>query len=100
MSTSQDQAIISKLQNENIKLRTAVEELSVINEITIAITSTQSIEKIVDLIIRKCVKHLKVEQGVVMLLDEKDEDKPFHTMIRKQDSSINLLPFRLDTQLT
>ena len=100
MITNQDQNILSKLQNENVKLRTAVEELSVINEITTAITSTQSIEKIVDLIIRKCVKHLKVEQGVVMLLDEKDEAKPFHTMIRKQDSTINLLPYRLDTQLT
>ncbi|MCH8170692.1 MAG: SpoIIE family protein phosphatase [Bacteroidetes bacterium] len=100
MTANQDQVTLSKLQAENIRLRTAVEELSVINEITIAISSTQSIEKIVDLIIRKCVKHLKVEQGVVMLLDEKDEEKPFHTMIRKQDSSINLLPFRLDTQLT
>ena len=100
MITNQDQIVLSKLQNENLKLRTAVEELSVINEITTAITSTQSIEKIVDLIIRKCVKHLKVEQGVVMLLDEKDEEKPFHTMIRKQDSTINLLPYRLDTQLT
>ncbi len=100
MTVNQDQILLSKLQTENIKLRTAVEELSVINEITTAITSTQSIEKIVDKIIRKCVKHLKVEQGVVMLLDEKDQDKPFHTMIRKQDSTTNLLPYRLDTQLT
>jgi len=100
MTTNQDQIVLSKLQQENIKLRTAVEELSVINEITTAITSTQSIEKIVDKIIRKCVKHLKVEQGVVMLLDEKDQDNPFHTMIRKQDSTTNLLPYRLDTQLT
>ena len=35
-----------------------------------------------------------------MLLDEKDTQNPFHTMIRKQDSTTNLLPFRLDTQLT
>jgi len=100
MTVDQAQFELTKLQQENIKLRTAVEELSVINEITTAITSTLSIEKIVDLIIRKCVKHLKVEQGVVMLLDEKDIDKPFHTMIRKQDSTTNLLPYRLDTQLT
>jgi len=100
MAVDQYQIDLSKLQQENIKLRTAVEELSVINEVTTAITSTLSIEKIVDLIIRKCVKHLKVEQGVVMLLDEKDVDKPFRTMIRKQDSTTNLLPYRLDTQLT
>lgn len=100
METQQDSLIINRLQDENKKLRIAVEELSVLNEIAIAITSTQSIEKIVDLIVRKCVKHIKVEQGVVMLLDEKDQQNPFHTMIRKQDSTTNILPFRLDTQLT
>lgn len=100
METEQINDQITRLQDENQKLRLAVEELSVLNEIATAITSTQSIEKIVDLIVRKCVKHIKVEQGVVMLLDEKDTQNPFHTMIRKQDSSANLLPFRLDTQLS
>jgi phosphoserine phosphatase RsbU/P len=100
METEQISTQISRLQDENQKLRLAVEELSVLNEIATAITSTQSIDKIVDLIVRKCVKHIKVEQGVVMLLDEKDTQNPFHTMIRKQDSSSNLLPFRLDTQLS
>ena len=100
MDTDQYTSQITRLQDENQKLRIAVEELSVLNEIATAITSTQTIEKIVDLIVRKCVKHIKVEQGVVMLLDEKDTQNPFHTMIRKQDSTTNLLPFRLDTQLT
>ncbi|HKJ82180.1 MAG TPA: GAF domain-containing SpoIIE family protein phosphatase [Ignavibacteriaceae bacterium] len=100
MDTDQITSQITRLQDENHKLRIAVEELSVLNEIATAITSTQTIEKIVDLIVRKCVKHIKVEQGVVMLLDEKDTQNPFHTMIRKQDSTTNLLPFRLDTQLT
>lgn len=100
METDQITSQISRLQDENQKLRIAVEELSVLNEIATAITSTQTIEKIVDLIVRKCVKHIKVEQGVVMLMDEKDTQNPFHTMIRKQDSTTNLLPFRLDTQLT
>ena len=100
METEQISAEVNRLQEENKKLRLAVEELSVLNEIATAITSTQSIDKIVDLIVRKCVKHIKVEQGVVMLLDEKDTQNPFHTMIRKQDSSSNLLPFRLDTQLS
>jgi sigma-B regulation protein RsbU (phosphoserine phosphatase) len=89
-----------KLQEENSRLRTAVEELSVLNEISTAISSIQPLEQIIDLIVRKCVKHLKVEQGAVMLLDEKDQDKPFRTMIRKQDSISNYLPYRLDAQLT
>ncbi len=88
------------LQEENKRLRIAVEELSVLNDIAIAITSTQELENIVDLIVQKCVKHLKVEQGVVMLLDEKDDQNPFRTMVRKQDTLADLLPYRLDTQLT
>ena len=66
-----------KLQEENKRLRTAIEELSVLNEISTAISSTQPLEEIIELIVRKCVKNIKVEQGAVMLLDEKDQDKPF-----------------------
>ena len=89
-----------KLQEENKRLRTAIEELSVLNEISTVISSIQPLEQIIDLIVRKCVKNIKVEQGAVMLLDEQDQDKPFRTMIRKQDSVSNILPFRFDTQLT
>ncbi len=91
---------IDQLIEENTRLRAAVEELSILNDIATAISSTQSLEKIVDLIVHKCVKHLRVEQGAVMLLNEQDMNKPFHTMIRKQDSVINSLPYRLDAQLT
>ncbi len=91
---------IDLLVEENNRLRAAVAELSILNDIAIAISSTQSLEKIVDLIVHKCVKHLRVEQGAVMLLNEKDINKPFHTMIRKQDSVMSSLPYRLDAQLT
>jgi sigma-B regulation protein RsbU (phosphoserine phosphatase) len=91
---------LNLLEEENQRLRLAVEELSVLNDIATAITSTQSLQQIVDLIIQKCVKHLKVEQGAVMLLDEKDQENPFHTIVRKQDTIRDVLPFRLDTQLT
>jgi sigma-B regulation protein RsbU (phosphoserine phosphatase) len=91
---------VDQLLEENNRLRAAVEELSILNDIATAISSTQSLEKVVELIVHKCVKHLRVEQGAVMLLNEKDMNKPFHTMIRKQDSVISSLPFRLDAQLT
>lgn len=89
-----------KLLDENRKLRSAVAELSILNDIATTITSTQQLEELVDMIVKKCVKHLKVEQGAVMLLDEEDKEKPFHTMIRQQDSKSNILPYRLDNQLT
>ncbi|MBT8380873.1 MAG: SpoIIE family protein phosphatase [Ignavibacteriaceae bacterium] len=89
-----------KLQEENLRLKSAVEELSILNDIATAITSTQSLEKIIELIVNRCIKHLRVEQGAVMLLEEQDTEKPFQTMIRKQEVSANILPYRFDAQLT
>jgi serine phosphatase RsbU (regulator of sigma subunit) len=100
MNSEESQKSYDRLVEENKRLRLAVEELSILNDIATAITSTQSLEQIVELIVQKCVKHLKVEQGAVMLLDEKDRDNPFHTMVRQKDTVSEILPFRLDTQLT
>jgi len=91
---------IHQLEQENLRLRRAVEELSVLNEIATAISSTLTLNQIVNLIVEKCVKHLKVEQAAVMLLREETEDKPFQTMIRRADTTANFLPYRLDAQLT
>jgi sigma-B regulation protein RsbU (phosphoserine phosphatase) len=99
VETQDSQNSDSSLYKENLHLRLAVEELSILNDISTSITSTQSIQQIVDLIIKKCVKHLKVEQGAVLLLEEKDKVHPFHTMVREQDSLYNFLPYRLDSQL-
>ena len=91
---------IHQLEKEARRLQGAVEELSILNEIATAISSTMALDKLLDLIAHKCVKHLKIEQAAVMLLDEEKEDRPFHTMIRKADASSYSLPYRLDTQLT
>ncbi len=91
---------INKLLEENRRLKIAIDELAALNDVATAITSNQSVEDVIDLIVRKCIKHLKVQQAVVMLLDESDEVNPFHTMIRKQDSISSFMPYRLDTQLT
>ena len=91
---------ISSLQSENENLRKAVQELSVLNDIASAINSTNSVDSIITLIVNKCIKHLNVEQCVVMLLDKEDKNSEFHTMIRRADESKINLPFRLDTQLS
>jgi sigma-B regulation protein RsbU (phosphoserine phosphatase) len=88
------------LEEENKRLRNAIAELSIINDVATTINSTQPVEQIVDIIVKKCVKHLNVEQGAVMLLHESDKEKPLHTMIREQQSSLDLLPYRFDVQLT
>jgi sigma-B regulation protein RsbU (phosphoserine phosphatase) len=91
---------LKRLEEENQRLRRALEEVSILNEIAMAVSSTLSLDRILDLVVQKSLKHLKAEQGAVLLLDEKKEDKPFQTMIRGWDTSTHNLPFRLDTQLS
>ena len=95
---SQDK--LAQIEKENIRLKHAVEELSILNEIAVAISSTMDVDQIVELIVKKCVKYLKAEQAEVMLLDETEEERPFHTMIRRADTTANISPYRLDAQLT
>jgi sigma-B regulation protein RsbU (phosphoserine phosphatase) len=91
---------LEQLKTENHRLRIAVEELSVLNDIATAISSTLELDRVVAMIVQKCVKHLKGEQGAIWLLEEQDQEKPWVTVVRTQDSEVDGLPYRLDTQLT
>ncbi|MBU8922855.1 MAG: SpoIIE family protein phosphatase [Bacteroidales bacterium] len=88
------------LKDENERLKAAIEELSILNDISTAINSTLSLEEIIELIVKKCVKHIGAEQGTVTLLDSMEQKNPFQTMIRQVDRSSDFLPLHLDTQIT
>lgn len=88
-----------ELQEKNRKLQLTISELSILNEIATAISSTQSLNEIQTLIIKKCIKHLNAVEGVVMLLNSPDSDRPFETMIRKKNTLFDSMPFKLDNQL-
>jgi hypothetical protein len=70
MSSSDVLQELNQLKNENERLRVAVEELSVLNEIATAISSTLDLNRVIELIVQKCVKHLRVDQGAIWLLEE------------------------------
>ena len=88
-----------QVNKENLRLKSAVEELSILNDLATAIASTQSLNEITNLIVKKCVKHLKSEQGSIQLVDEKDFVNPFHTMIRVMDSQKDVIPLRFDQHI-
>jgi serine phosphatase RsbU (regulator of sigma subunit) len=90
---------IGRLREENQRLKEAIEELKILNEIATAIGSAMSLDEVMELIIQKCLKHLRAEQGAVMVLDPEAKERRFHTVIRKADRSEMALPYRLDTQL-
>ena len=91
---------IQLLEEENKKLRETIQELSILNDIAIAISTTLSLDKIINLIVDKCIKHFEVEQGAVMLVESKKKRQPaLHTMVRRIDQTNYLMPYRLNEQL-
>lgn len=91
---------IRRLEAENARLRLAVEELSILNEVSTAVSSTSSLDATVDLIVQKCVKHLKVEQGAVLLFDKLEQGSALKTMVRKVEKTSDEIPLRLGDQIT
>jgi sigma-B regulation protein RsbU (phosphoserine phosphatase) len=91
---------IKALENEINRLNRAVKELSILNDIAIAICSAQNIENILELVIKKSIKHMNVEQGAVMLLKDRQQGNSFTTIFRRGETTLNKLPLHLDVQLT
>jgi len=88
------------LEKENLKLKRAVEELSILNELAAAISSTMGVEKITELLVSKCTKHIRAEQGAISLVSEVDETAPLKTFVRTQDSSFKGVLYHFGMSLT
>lgn len=92
-----------KLKKESLevqRLRESVQELSMLNDIAIAVSGVWELDQVVDMIVHKCVKHLNVEQGTITLLEDQDSDTPFQTMIRKIDDTESQIPYHFGVQLS
>lgn len=91
---------LAELEAEIGRLKRAVEELSTLNAISSAISSTLSLNEVVEMIVQESVRAINVEQGAVMLLRQDGDADPFRTMVRKNDTGSNIVPFRFGQQLT
>ena len=90
---------VEQLQKENNRLRRAVEELSILNDLARAISSTMSLDGIMEMIVKRCIKTIKVEQGTVTLLTPQ-ETAPMKTLVRGADSGYGAIPYHIGTNLT
>ncbi len=87
-----------RLNREVQNLRLAVEELSLLNEIAVAIGSLTEVGPITDLVVSKCIKKLKAEQGCILLLSQ-NEASPFKTYVRKIERPSAQFPIHISTTL-
>jgi sigma-B regulation protein RsbU (phosphoserine phosphatase) len=99
VTDSVSESHLKKIEEENRRLKFAVEELKVLNDIAVVIGSRYSLQEVMDLIVRKCIQHLRAEQAAVVLVQPEGVDEPFRTMIRRADSSQDIMACRLDTQI-
>jgi signal transduction histidine kinase/DNA-binding response OmpR family regulator len=83
--SKQDQKI-KELEAEISRLKSAVMELKVLNEIAISSGKATDIDQILNLIVQKSVKAIKAEQGSLLLVTPNKEE-PFKTIIRQDDTS-------------
>lgn len=82
------------------KLKLAVKELSVLNDIATAVSTTNDLNQVIELIVHECVNHLNVEQGAIMLLDPAETDDQFRTIVCEIDTDTDIVPYHFGVQLS
>lgn len=90
---------IERLKVENKRLRDSIGELKILNDISMSLGTEISEDKVLDMIIKKCIIHLGVEQGVIHLLEETDSANQLKTILRKSDTRAQNYSFHLGVQI-
>ncbi len=85
MSAS-DGPTANPLELENRRLRRAVDELSVLNELAVAIGGERDTERIMRRIVSRAIATVACEQGVITLIDDTQAD-PMATLVRTVSDS-------------
>ncbi len=75
-----------KLGEENQRLKRAVDELSILNELATAIGALSNSEEVIRKIISRSLRAVNAEQGVITLVEE-ESDQPMKTLVRTMVSS-------------
>lgn len=94
-----EQQTIQQLEREIQRLKIAVEELSVLNDLAIAASSSLEVRQMLDIIVQKSIKAVKAEQGSISLVTEQEET-PFRTLIRQVDRTHDQMPYRVGAHIT
>lgn len=87
-----------QLTRENERLRRSVEELSLLNDLALAIGASGDPAHIVETIVRRAMKSLHAEQGDIVLISDL-EARTTRTLIRTEDSRLRRDSIRLNDSL-
>ncbi len=89
---------LNRLQEENQRLRRAVDELAILNDLALAISGSLDSQKIMRSIISKSIRALNAEQGDITLVAE-NQANPMQTLVRSMISTSEHSPLHLNQNL-
>ncbi len=87
-----------KLEEENRRLKRAIEELSILNDLGRAIGASVDSQEIMHTIIRRSLRAVDAEQGVITLVDTRTS-QPMKTLVRTTVSSSEHEQFQINQAL-
>jgi phosphoserine phosphatase RsbU/P len=96
--TTSPQGGTGQLQEENQRLRRAVEELSILNDLARAIGASLNSQEIMRTIVHRSLRAANAEQGVITLVDA-SPNEPMKTLIRTAVSSAAYSPYHFNQSL-
>ncbi len=89
---------LQQLEEENKRLHKAVDELSILNDLARAISISLDPQEIMQTIIRRSLRAIQAEQGVITLVEKQSAD-PMKTLVRAMVSSAEHEEFHLTQAL-
>lgn len=90
---------IRRLETEVERLKSAVQELTVLNDLAITATSSLEVDQMLDIIVEKSIQAVRAEQGSILLLTE-DQKTPLKTLIRQEDRSKPGAAYKIGANIT
>lgn len=88
-----------QFEKEIQRLKSAVEELTVLNDLALAAGSTMEENQMFDVIVQKSVRAVHADQGSILLVTEQQEN-PLQTLIRRNDSNAQRQAYRVGAHIT
>jgi sigma-B regulation protein RsbU (phosphoserine phosphatase) len=96
---SRNNKTISQLEGEVQRLKSAVEELTVLNDLAITASSSLEVDQVLDIIVEKSIKAVQAEQGSILLVTHQQEN-PLQTLIRQADRHSHMLNYKVGSHIT
>ena len=89
---------LTQLQEENKRLRKAIDELSILNELARVVSSTMTLDSVIENVVKRSVKAVHGQQGMITLVDEQAPTE-MKTLIRAQNSTTDHRQFHLNQNI-